>query len=467
MQSRYISMNCSFLATIAALFIGIASSGCKATIVQAGVREGAAFVVVAPTALQPALVPYVQYKQSDLPTALVSLETILLQFSGADDPEKLKRYLYQQYREQGTRYVLLVGDADVLPVRYMCLDRATKEAYNYAFYPSDLYYSDLAKEDGSFEDWNGAYEGFHGMYFGEVRGESNKNDDINYDKVDYRPDVAVGRWPARNLAEVTAMVTKNIAYESNAAKTLAREAGFITVGGWVDCRAFMDRLAEKLKSRFHTNLFYDGKTPPGEKQVGEFIQSGADLLLHAGHGHDNGWEGSIHTKTIQNLSNDGRFPIVMSAGCSTARFATLPPYEPYSDIYGKEHRGTNGGEVFTEPPPPPSPYAIGKYNFSGLGEELVRANGRGAVAYFGCNTGSQPCALTLMEGFVDSLASAAVARPRLGDLWCGAVRYYYKKERLPELQPNQDWYPPSIFFQGMKFMFFGDPTLRLPAAGNR
>jgi hypothetical protein len=27
---------------------------------------------------------------------------------------------------------------------------------------------------------------------------------------------------------------------------------------------------------------------------------------------------------------------------------------------------------------------------------------------------------------------------------------------------NADWYPPSIFFQGMKYMLFGDPSLQLP-----
>jgi len=32
-----------------------------------------------------------------------------------------------------------------------------------------------------------------------------------------------------------------------------------------------------------------------------------------------------------------------------------------------------------------------------------------------------------------------------------------------ELAPTSSWYPPSIFFQGMKFMLFGDPTLPLPA----
>jgi hypothetical protein len=52
--------------------------------------------------------------------------------------------------------------------------------------------------------------------------------------------------------------------------------------------------------------------------------------------------------------------------------------------------------------------------------------------------------------------------PRLGDAWMAAIRHYHKKERLEQLKPNNDWYPPSIFFQGMKYMVFGDPSLRLP-----
>ena len=91
--------------------------------------------------------------------------------------------------------MLLVGDVDVLPVRYMVLDRITPAAFDYAFYPSDLYYADLAKKDGSFEDWNARQDAFHAGYFGEVRGEKNKRDGINYDQIDYLPEVAVGRWP--------------------------------------------------------------------------------------------------------------------------------------------------------------------------------------------------------------------------------------------------------------------------------
>ena len=43
----------------------------------------------------------------------------------------------------------------------------------------------------------------------------------------------------------------------------------------------------------------------------------------------------------------------------------------------------------------------------------------------------------------------------------GARQFANDKEGLARLTPNDDWYPPAIFFQGMKFMLFGDPTLPL------
>jgi len=168
----------------------------------------------------------------------------------------------------------------------------------------------------------------------------------------------------------------------------------------------------------------------------------------------------LSLRDLDAITNDPRLPVVISAGCSTAYFAPLPPYGGYVDVDGREHEGTDHQEIFTAPPPAPSPYQRGRFNPTGLGEQMLKREGRGAVAYIGCNTGSQPCALTLVEGFVDQLATTK--QPRLGDCWAGAVRHYYEKEKLAGLKPNDDWYPPSIFFQGMKFMLFGDPSLRLP-----
>ena len=67
---------------------------------------------------------------------------------------------------------------------------------------------------------------------------------------------------------------------------------------------------------------------------------------------------------------------------------------------------------------------------------------------------------TLMDGFVKSWGNEPTAR--LGDCWMRAVCYYYDREHLATIKPDADWYPPSIFFQAMKYMFYGDPSLKLP-----
>ncbi len=197
-----------------------------------------------------------------------------------------------------------------------------------------------------------------------------------------------------------------------------------------------------------------------EHHVVASLNQGTSLMLHVGHGEDNGWAGSLHTGGLKQLRNADRLPVVLSAGCSTARFATLPPYKAYEDVHGTKHQGTNAGEVFTRPPAPPAVYARGAFNRTGFGEAIVRHGPNGAAAYIGCNTGGQPCALTLLEGFMSALHD--LPQPTLGDCWALAIQHYYDAEHLETIQPNNDWYPPSIFFQGMKYMVFGDPALRLP-----
>jgi hypothetical protein len=437
-------------------------------------------LIVAPQRFEALLLSYVRHKQKQLPTRIESLERILKDTTGVDDPERLKRFLFHQWKESNIGYVLLVGDADILPVRYMVLDRVTAAAFDYAFYPSDLYYSDIARADGSFDDWNARKEDFHSGYFGEVRGEKNKKDPINFDQIDYRPDIAVGRWPVSTADEVRLIAEKTMRYENGLPnRDDAQRAAFIGVGGWVDTRPLLDRLAASLpvgwsaEKRYYADAERNDKTlPPDTTQVHSLLNQGVGLLYHTGHGTDTEWEQCFSLNGLDNLRNADRLPILFSAGCSTARFATLPPYEAYVDREGKTHKGTNAGEVFTNPPPPPAPYQKGSFNPPGLGEQLLRGGPNGAVAYIGCNTGSQPCGLTLMEGFVKAFQALGATRgepktgpnrgPRLGDCWSQAVSYYYDSERLSQLAPNEDWYPASIFFQGMKFMLFGDPTLLMP-----
>jgi len=424
-------------------------------------------LILAPDAFHPQLKDYVRHKQKQLAVELVSLEKLLAGATGRDDPERVKRYLYDQWKDHRAGYTLLVGDADVFPVRYMVLDRITPAAFDYAFYPCDLYYSDLAKQDGSFDDWNAQHEGFHADYIGEVRGEKNKDDGVNFDLVDYRPEIAVGRWPVSSSDEVTTVARKTMAYEKSVldgTHSGAKSAALISVGGWIDSRGAMDRLASRLPVDWRINKRYyadksrnDLTPPPTQPQVVDLLNSGQRLIYHAGHGFDHGWDKCLSIRAIKLVHNSDRLPVIISAGCSTARLATLPPYEPYVDTAGKEHAGTTAGEVFTSPPPPPAPYQKGSFNPTGLGEQLLRRGSEGAVAYIGCNTGSQPCGMTLLDGF--SEAHARNADALLGDCWTSAIRHYYDKEELATIAPTKDWYPASIFFQGMKFMLYGDPTL--------
>jgi len=426
-------------------------------------------LIIAPRAFEKTLAEFTAHKQKLLPTELQTLEDILQTSNGVDDPEKLKRFLYDEWRQRGLAYVLLVGDVDLLPVRYMVLDRMTPAAFDYAFYPSDLYYSDLAKADGSFDDWNARKEEFHAGYFGEVRGEKNKSDPINYDQIDYLPDVAVGRWPVSTVEEARIVADKTIAAEERNLAGLdssVRRAAFFAVGGWVDSRGLLGRQAGKLpqswqvEKRFYADRGATNSFPPNHVQLRDLLNSGAGLVVHTGHGAPDGWDQCFSLRDLDAITNASKLPVIISAGCSTAYFAPLAPYDGYVDVAGKEHTGTDHHETFSAPPPPPAPYQRGRFNPTGLGEQLLKRGTNGAVAYIGCNTGSQPCGLTLVDGFVTALSEAK--EPRLGDCWTSAIRFYFDHEHLATLKPNNDWYPPSIFFQGMKFMLFGDPSLALP-----
>lgn len=428
------------------------------------------FLVIAPDVFHKDLQVYVEHKQQQLPTSLISLESILAESPGVDDAEILKHYLYECWLESHIGYVLLVGDADLVPVRYMVLDRITPAAFDYAFYPSDLYYSDLARSDGAFETWNFNQESFHAGYFGEVRGEKNKDDPVNFDGIDYIPDIAVGRWPVSTPDEVAIVAAKTMAYENGLleeSKAGSSNAALFSVGGWVDSRPVLDDVAGTLPESWTIERLYysdrrrdDETSAPDWEELSQRLNDGLGFVFHAGHGSDDSWHDCFHVGGLSEINNADRLPIMVSAGCSTARLATLPPYEAYIDVNGNEHIGTDHGEVFDAPPPPPACYQTGRFNTTGLGERLLRDGPNGAVSYIGCNTGSQPCGLTLLRGIATELGNPD--RHRLGDCWSGAIAFYHREELLADLEPNDDWYPPSIYFQGMKFMLFGDPTLLLP-----
>ena len=121
-----------------------------------------------------------------------------------------------------------------------------------------------------------------------MRGEANKGDPINFDQVDYLPELAVGRWPASTAEEVKRIADKPAAYERKVlteSDPKLRRAVFMAVDGGVDARGLLGGLAAKLEGAWQIEKrFYGTGSPPGSRQTRAILNEGAGLMVHTGHG---------------------------------------------------------------------------------------------------------------------------------------------------------------------------------------
>jgi len=175
-------------------------------------------VIISPSLFTDELSSLVDHKnEMGVSTYVKTTEEIYNEFDGVDKPEQIKYFIKNAVETQGVSYVLLVGGMDSMitgvsrddknqgskdwyvPVRYTNLDVGD---YDDPGFISDLYYADLYKEGGAFEDWDSNGNGIFSEWMS-----------ISKDEMDLNPDVYVGRLACRNENEVTTMVNKIINYE--------------------------------------------------------------------------------------------------------------------------------------------------------------------------------------------------------------------------------------------------------------
>ncbi len=136
-----------------------------------------------------------QYRNSrGVPTSVVTIEEVIAGFSGRDNAERLRNFLKTFYASGG-RYVLLGGDAQVLPVRYAYPYPTDSAVDHREQLLCDLYFADLTGEWDVDSDniWGERYE----------------------DLPEATPELMVGRLPINSPEEVAAYTTKLIRYETN------------------------------------------------------------------------------------------------------------------------------------------------------------------------------------------------------------------------------------------------------------
>jgi hypothetical protein len=418
-------------------------------------------LILTPESFVAALEPLQRHKtRTGLVTHLLTLESVLSSYPGADEAERVKRCLADYRTRRSLRYAMLVGDADHFPVRYTVTDRGTQAAHDHAFYSSDLYYADLFKDDGSFEDWDYNQDG----YFGELRGETQAGP-LNIDRVDMRPDVAVGRVPASTEAEVKSYADKVIRYELNAYRAAwARKALLISTTDWfaAACQTH-ERIATESLTDYTVIKYYASGNPcaatqpPTAARVLQTINQGVGLISYIGHGSRTSWHGVVTASQLEQLSNTAVPSVIFAAACDTGEFTTQPPYAAYVDTAGVRHPGTNAGEVFAAKPPQPACLQP-EPNPESLAELLTCKLDGGAVAYVACATGSQPRAADLNRFFFAALRLGATT---VGQMWTTMINEYYRAFMVPQLVSPPDWTKVAEVHQPWKYHLFGDPSLRL------
>jgi hypothetical protein len=206
-------------------------------------------------------------------------------------------YAYQNWTAPAPTYVLLVGDANL-----DYLDRIGTGSLNYV--PTYIF------------DAGGVGETAKDNWFVCVDGD------------DRLPDLFLGRFSARNSADVQAMVTKVLAYETSPpAGEWATKALFVADDDLSDFEKASEHWVGRLSPAYQPQRIYISDYPPGDPQsdIVSTINGGAYLVSYVGHGNQDrwgSWSGGLffQTSTVGQLHNADRLPFMATATCLNGFF---------------------------------------------------------------------------------------------------------------------------------------------------
>jgi len=456
-------------------------------------------LIVAPAVFADALGPLLAHKnRTGMPARLITLEEVRTKFPGRDDPGRLKRSIAQAHDQSGTRYVMLVGDASLAPVRYRQVQQVPKDAALTGTYnPSELYYANLYhghapssnRSDPTgitsarvFDNWDADGDGIYNE-------QHWKDDAVSYnpDNVDGCPDIALGRLPAHTVMEVRNYVAKVIRYESGDFKSAGfGRFTFIADKGYGGSQPMCDDIIsgsivpafektsifEKLYLNCSPREVVGAPWVRGDFAAIDAATSKSWWITYLGHAGPRYW--AIYENgrgyddgRVGKLSNTGALPIVFTIGCESGMFMTYAPSEAYRDQLQSRHQFVWHGDTRTwddqatgqkleAPLSVPQPYA---YDFSGSSNRTFAcswlvSSTNGAIAFFG---ETLVCEDDKGHDLEKELFLRYGAGDRvLGDLWLNGQRKYWINNRASE----NVFRHPRIYLGIMTL--FGDPSLRLP-----
>ncbi len=299
------------------------------------------FLIITTKNFKSCLLPLVEHKESlGISTKLVTLNDVYQQtfLKGRDKPEKIKYFIKEAIEKWNIQYVLLVGGAKQIPIRYSnihCFNLDEPDWQNYLIktnFISDLYFADIYDGAGNFSSWDSNGNGV----YGEWTGESAEDGDI-----DLYPDVYLGRLPCRNRFEVRIMVNKIITYERNTYgqswfKNVIAVAGDTDPRWWIprwrkyEGEVTANKALEYMEDFNHIKLFPSNGKLTGREEVIKAVNKGCGFIYFNGHGNplgvltfkprSNEWVRCIDIYSIPFLSNGRKLPVCIIGSCSGCNF---------------------------------------------------------------------------------------------------------------------------------------------------
>ncbi len=311
-------------------------------------------VIIAPAKFKEKLQPLIDEKNANgVATTFKSVEDILTEYTGFDQPEQIKYFIKYAYDTWNISYVLLVGglkshiyakDKDTIsagwkawwvPVRYVSIPLFDDEGCI-----SDLYYGCLYNATGGFDSWDSNGDGVYA-----AQNMSGIADDV----FDLNPEVYVSRLPCTLPGEIDVVVRKILTYESTGPAEKPWYKNYIGVGGKTyayykgkpDGEYCCDIAYNYTKNAiagltlipvYSTNRNSSGLVPD-KKGIAAAFNQGAGFAIFEGHGfplgwntiwfdgtYPNDWVGGMLLYDFWRLNNGAKLPVVIVGGCHNAMY---------------------------------------------------------------------------------------------------------------------------------------------------
>jgi hypothetical protein len=316
------------------------------------------YLIITSSALKPAFLPLLEWKiKKGIKTAIVTVDSILNTCTGRDSPEKIRNFLIRAY-QNGTIWVLLGGDENVVPVRYAYPTNTSTPPPLTDQQICDLYYSDV---DG---EWDKDNDGIWG--------------EPGNDSPDIYPDLFVGRIPCNTTGEVSSFVEKLLLYEKNPGNG---STGYLTSALWICSDQMRDwsggtgqhiLASPYVNSNFSQDLSTLIESPSGsaENPVSpegqnciQTMNQGWGIISVLAHGAVNGFVAKSNQTNGQpkswvlttpgendghghlpSLSNLGKYGIMYSIACSQSAMDQLGSEPCVGELYSLSPN--NGGVAF-------------------------------------------------------------------------------------------------------------------------